>query len=317
MKKGGHKNIREYFGDYLRLCRSVKNLRPETIRGYEEVFRVFFNLIPEVKYPDDLTEKNMTLFLERLQERPRIIGRGQIVRGIRSSTINTYRARLDAFFKYLESREVVTHSPFRNIKKPTVKYEDRREVFKKDFEKIIGAIRVESQNPFLMRRNLAIIYLLFYCGIRRGEIVGIQLMDLDIGKRMLTVRGETSKSKITRQVPLHPDMVMYLEDYLLERKKKKYQSGYLFMSDTGDNGLTIYGYTHLVRSLIRKTGVKFHLHKFRHTFATNLVRGRVDVYAIQRLLGHKDLRMTEKYLRSSIAEDFRSSINKLSIENMG
>lgn len=310
------KNIREYFNEYIRLCHYSKGLRPATIRGYEATAKVFFEIMPEVQTPDDLAEENITLFLERLKKRSRIVGKGKVVNGIKQSTANTYRSKLDAFFKWLEAKEIIMNSPFKHISKPRVEYVDRREVFRKDFEKIISTIRLESQNPLLMRRNLAIIYLLFYCGLRRGEIVGLLVMDLDMDKRMLTIRGETSKSKATRQVPLNPNVVLYLEDYLLERRKRNYKTSSLFVSGNEDTGLSIFGYVHLVRTLVKKSGVQFHLHKLRHTFASNLVRGKVDVYAIQRLLGHTDIRMTQKYLRSTTAEDFRSAVDKLSIENM-
>ena len=132
-------------------------------------------------------------------------------------------------------------------------------------------------------------------------------------KKTITVRAETSKSKRSRVVPIHPTLYLYLQEYIKERNKDNYKTEYLIVSSGGDRGLSTHGLKHWVNRLIALSGVKFHLHRFRHTFACNLAKQNISILKIRDLMGHKSIKMTEVYLRSIITEDLRNDINKLSI----
>ena len=64
------------------------------------------------------------------------------------------------------------------------------------------------------------------------------------------------------------------------------------------------------------SGVKFHLHRFRHTFTHNLAAKNDSAVKIQKLLGHSDLRMTQRYLRSLTPEDMREDVDRLNIDDL-
>ena len=83
-----------------------------------------------------------------------------------------------------------------------------------------------------------------------------------------------------------------------------------------DRRLTLHGFKHWVERVIKLSGVKFHLHRFRHTFATNLAMQNAGVIKIQKLMGHSDIKITQTYLRSVSTEDMREDVNKLSFENL-
>jgi integrase/recombinase XerD len=115
-------------------------------------------------------------------------------------------------------------------------------------------------------------------------------------------------------VPINLHLKRNLTDYLGERKKQGYKNQYLFVSSISDHQLTRHGLKHWVEKLCRLSGIKFHIHRFRHTFATNLAMQNVGVVKIQKLMGHNDLKMTQTYLRSVCPEEMHEDVNKLSFE---
>ncbi len=155
--------------------------------------------------------------------------------------------------------------------------------------------------------------MLFFCGLRKGEFISLRVTDIDLQKRLLTVRAETSKSKRYRYIPIHPTLLLHLEEYLRERNRYGYKTQDLLVSSVGDRGLSRYGLKHWTRTLSDRSGVKFHLHRLRHTFACNLAKKDVHIVKIQKLMGHSDCKMTLSYLRSVTCEDTRSDIDGLTI----
>jgi integrase len=108
----------------------------------------------------------------------------------------------------------------------------------------------------------------------------------------------------------------HLQEYLSVRKAKGYKTPLLFSSHSADIGLTSHGLKHWVARITKLSGVRFHVHRFRHTFATNLAMQDVGIIKIQKLMGHADIKMTQTYLRSVSTEDMREDVNKLSFENL-
>jgi site-specific recombinase XerD len=107
---------------------------------------------------------------------------------------------------------------------------------------------------------------------------------------------------------------MDLQDYLDQRKK--YKTPWLFVSLNQDKELSMDGLINWTRRLNKLSGVKFHLHQFRHTFASNLATNGVGAIQLLKLLGHTDLRMTQVYVRSVNSEDLRSVVNGLSFDKL-
>ncbi len=198
-------------------------------------------------------------------------------------------------------------------KPPRVTYEDRRALDHESIKKIISAISLHSSNALILKRDTAMVYLLSFTGIRLGEFISLEASDVDMKNRILRIRGETSKSKIARQIPIQDILFLHLEEYIKERNKRGYTTYHFFVSSHGDWGLTRHGLKNWVKSLIKKSGVKFHLHRFRHTFATDLAENDTNLFKVQKLLGHKDIRMTMVYVRSMKPEDLREDVNKLTL----
>ncbi len=308
--------LQKLFEDYILECEYIAVLRPETIRGYRNTFNVMMNAMPEITL-EMLEPHTIRLLFKKLRERERKVGTKMMNTGIKTSTAATYRTKLNHFFKWLVAHKFLLKNPFDDMPYIRPMYADLRWLRKEEVEKIIGAVVTANyKNVFLSKRNLLIIYIFLFCGLRKGELLGLQVRDIDLDRKELTVRAETSKSKRSRIVPMNSKVLLQLKDYLQERNKRKLISPYLLVSDNLDHKFTNHGLKHLVNLLVRRSGVKFHPHRFRHTFAMNLLKQGCDIVKIQQLLGHTDLRMTAMYLRCIPVSEMRNGLERFSVDNM-
>ena len=99
-------NLQTLFDVYISESKYSKRLRPQTIKGYQEVFQTFQKIVPEVKSVSELTARSVAEFFRRVSIRKRKIGDETRV-GIKASTTDTYYRKLMVFFRWLENNEYV------------------------------------------------------------------------------------------------------------------------------------------------------------------------------------------------------------------
>ena len=141
-------------------------------------------------------------------------------------------------------------------------------------------------------KHKTIIMLTYACGLRVSEVVSLKIKHID-GQRK-TVYLEDAKGKIDRVVSLSPNMLIMLREYY-----KQYQpKDYLFEGQFKDKHLSERSMQQVIQAAKRKAGIKQDgsMHMLRHSFATHLLDKGIDVVFIQKLLGHKDIKTTLRYL---------------------
>lgn len=304
--------LQQLFKEFAVECQYSRKLRPETVRGYKAVFALFLRIMPEVCNLETLTPEMLNEFFRRIETRQRIVGK-KPTSGVRKSTIKTLWSKLNVFFVWLRIRGLIIESPLAHIRPPHVSYDDFRRLQDHEINKIYSAIARHSSSSLMSRRDTMMVSLLLFCGVRKGEFISLQVKDIDLYKNEITVRGETSKSKKTRVLKLHPTLALHIREYLKERNAHNLKTENLIVTTKKDQGLTRHGLHHWVKSLITKSGVKFHLHQFRHTFACKLCEANVNVFKVQKMMGHTDVAMTMKYARSMKTEDMAEDIGKITI----
>jgi integrase/recombinase XerC len=149
-------------------------------------------------------------------------------------------------------------------------------------------------------RDLAIFELLYGCGLRISELVGMNLDDFDFNERWIRVRG---KGKKERQVPYTGKAAAALERYLTVRQPDGDSAQALFLNHRG-SPLTDRGARGIVKFYAGMiTGdSSIHPHSLRHAYATHLLSDGADLRAIQELLGHARLSTTQKYTQVSLGD---------------
>jgi integrase/recombinase XerD len=145
-------------------------------------------------------------------------------------------------------------------------------------------------------RDRAIAGLMVFCGLRAGEVLALQVKDVDIGGRWLLVRGKGAKE---RRVPLDVDVAGMIQTYLLAERPETTSTA-LFVVAKGPNRgrpLSAAGLRTIFRYHRTKAGVPAgHPHALRHTFGTSLAEAGVDLAVMQALLGHAHIDTTARYV---------------------
>ena len=306
-------DLHTLFAEYLEECRYTRRLSLETVRGYREVWKNFTQQMPEIRSADDLRQFSATTFFRRLENRRRLVGTQMKRTGVKASTVATYGRRLRCFFEWLRVQKIIAENPINLESLPKPAYHDNRALKRREIEKIIAAITQSSKNTFLLRRDLAMVNVFLYCGLRRSELLRLKVCDVDAVRGTIEVNGITSKSKRTRTIPVARVALQSIDEYLKARKERGYTCAYLWTSDNRDRRFTEHGLKHWVTRIARLSGQTFHVHQFRHSCACGLAKNKNNIALIKKFLGHGDLRMTETYLRSLGVDDMKESLSDMSL----
>lgn len=299
--------------EFLFECQYAQKLQPNTLKGYRNVLELFMKLNPDITLKE-INSRLVVTFFNRLETRERVVGKGVIKTGIKLSTVATYRGKLNPFFSWLKNKGYIADNPFDFIAYRSPRYEDKKFLKREDIERILTAVIMNAgNNLFLLKRNILLFSLLVYCGLRKEELLRLQVRDIDTTKKELTVRAETSKSGTSRVMPLHPQIILHLKDYKTQRSKLTCE--YLFVSSRKDSRLTSEGLNHLVNKIRDKSKVNFHLHQFRHTFAVNFLVQNHNIVKLKQLLGHKSISMTVIYLRCLPTKELAGDVAQMDIGN--
>ena len=173
-------------------------------------------------------------------------------------------------------------------------------------EEVIRMVNYYKGTKFLVVRNRLILIILFDTGIRNTELCNIKMADLR--ENAISIFG---KGKKTRYVPITPAIEKWLMKYLTVREKyikdkSGYREDYLFLSQKG-KPLTKATIERVVMNCKVPCGVRKEIrcspHTCRHYYAQKQLRNGCDVYTVSRLLGHKNITITKRYLQSIQDED--------------
>jgi len=148
-------------------------------------------------------------------------------------------------------------------------------------------------------RDLALLAVMYGCGLRVSEVAGLNLADIDMGGAEIRVRGKGGKERVA---PIPDGVHTLLSDYLDQRMgHADINQQALFLNRSGGR-LSVRGIQRMLKKRALATGADVSVtpHRLRHSFATDLLVGGVDLRAIQELLGHASLSTTERYTHLDI-----------------
>lgn len=157
-----------------------------------------------------------------------------------------------------------------------------------------GNAREDKQSYFYWR-DFLMIALLYVTGVRREELTGIKLADIDMRQGLIRVLGKGNKERV---VPIGETTSADLKQYLTKREQflgeKDVLPGALFLNRLG-GALSVRSVDRLVKKFGRGEGLDFTPHTLRHSFATHLMENGADLMLIKEILGHASLSTTQKY----------------------
>ncbi|MDO8643813.1 MAG: tyrosine-type recombinase/integrase, partial [bacterium] len=147
-------------------------------------------------------------------------------------------------------------------------------------------------------RDIAILYLMIFCGLRSCEVLSLETEDIDLIDDQLRIKGKGQKERL---MPLSKAVRKALVHYLdYERPETNHKRCFVVLKGANrGQPMTAEGLRKLFRNQRRKSVKRAHAHLFRHTFATNLIREHVSLPVVQKLMGHSDIEVTMGYIHMS------------------
>lgn len=198
-------------------------------------------------------------------------------------TVDNVRRNISSFFSWLEEEDYILKSPMRRIHKIKTKQQVKETISDEAIEQL--------RDHCNCLRDLAIIDLLYSTGIRVGELVNLNVSDVDFDARECVVFGKGDKE---RKVYFDAKSKIHLQEYLNSRKDN---NPALFVTlDAPHDRLKINGVEIRIRRLGRTLHMeRIHPHKFRRTMATRAIDKGMPIEQVQKLLGHSQIDTTMQY----------------------
>lgn len=239
---------------------------------------------------------------------------GNIKNNWQSSTVNIKHITYKCFFNWCISQGYMTSNPMNDIPKPKKDKKIPPKLTKQQALRILDvAYNMPYRTKFLRYRNHAMLATCLYAGLRRMELLTLKYADVDIENMTIFIR--CGKGRKDRIIPMSSTLANILGEYLKERAKIKAEIPEFFVTRNGSNRIEIFSFTWYMKRFQRISGIKFSLHKLRHTFATLMIEGGCDIYSLSKMMGHSDITTTTIYLAASV-EHLRAQMVKHPLNNL-
>ena len=216
---------------------------------------------------------------------------------ISNSSINRKISALKSFYKFLEKTEDITKNPLQGHHALKIQKKAITPFSKKELENL--KILLRRGTSFEEIRDYLIVELLYTTGIRRAELVSIELSDIHIERKVMKVIGKRKKE---RYLPLLDFTIELIKKYVDLRKEFEVQHNRLFITSKGKPiyDSLVYKVVNTYFNLV-STKDKKSPHVLRHAFATHMLDEGADLHAVKELLGHASLASTQIYTQSSLS----------------
>ena len=280
-------NLIKHFADYLRLELSLSD---NSVEAYCHDVGLFLQYLEAEKLSTeigDIKQKTIENFFAYLYDlNIGATSQARILSGLKS------------FWRYLTQEEIADKDPTLLIPSPTLGRHLPEVLTYEEIQKMIDSIDLSQPNG---HRNKAMIEVMYGCGLRVSELIGLQISDIYKKDGFLRIFGKGSKERL---VPIGDSslkiLFQYIEGARLHINVKPKFTDTVFLNSRG-TGLTRQMVFLIVKDLAEKNGITKTIspHTFRHSFATHLLEGGANLLAVQQMLGHASVSTTEIYTHIS------------------
>jgi integrase/recombinase XerD len=278
--------------DFLSYLELERGLSRNTLNAYRTDL---------LQYGDFLAEHE----LDALEARPAEIGdfladlaTGNGRPACSAATVHRKTACLRSFYKHLRRDELIGDDPTAALSAPRRAKKLPQVLNYAEVQRLLAAPR--GSEPTTLR-DRALLEVMYACGLRASETIGLEMSDIDLREGLLRARGKGSKERI---VPLGRKAIAAISAYLRGGRPKlipaERHEARLFVNFRG-GPLSRQGLYKIVQRHAREAGLAGQMspHTLRHSFATHLLAGGCDLRAVQEMLGHADIATTQMYTHLS------------------
>ena len=274
-------NIIDKYKTYIRLEKGLSDNTEEAYIDDLNKLAGFIANIPEISF-FTLSYKDLQQFVAQLNDIG-ISARSQarIISGVKS------------FYRFLLIEDYITSDPTELLESPKIGQTLPDILTENEINNLINSIDLSKAEG---QRNRAMLEVLYSCGLRVSELIGLQYSNVYFDEQFIIVRGKGDKQRL---VPISQKAITDIKNYLIDRNRLKIQKGYedtLFLNRRG-SGLTRVMVFLIIKEQAKIAGIrkKISPHTLRHSFATHLLEGGANLRAIQMMLGHESITTTEIY----------------------
>jgi integrase/recombinase XerD len=268
---------------YVRNLKLVRNYSPNTVEAYQRDLQYLLDYCEHAgRSPLSLELNDLQHFAASIHEHGLgATSQARILSGVRS------------FYRYLLQEGYIDSDPSELLESPQIGQHLPEVLSTEEVDMLEASIDVSTPEG---HRNRAIIEILFSCGLRVSELVGMKLSNIFRDEMFLRITGKGRKERL---VPLSERALQELDNWFAVRRTMNIKPGeedYVFLNRRG---------AHLTRTMIlimikrqaKEAGIEKTIspHTLRHSFATELLKGGADLRFIQAMLGHEDIGTTEIY----------------------
>jgi len=274
---------------FLQFLQVEKRYSLHTIRSYQNDLDQFHSYLSENGIPDnprEIASHQIRAWIVSLMES-----------GISSVSVHRKISCLRGFFRYLRKEGIVKNDPLEKVVLPKRKKTLPVFVAEESLNTLLD--NNNFGDDFSGLRNRTIIEMLYFTGMRRSELTGLQNKDVDLQGATLKVTGKRNKQRI---IPLTKPFIIRLKEYIRSRNEvaETGNEGWFFITDKGNKLYDRFVYNVVKEYLSMVTTIeKKSPHILRHTFATHMLNRGADLNAIKEFLGHANLSATQVYTHNT------------------
>lgn len=287
--------LKEYIAQYELYLSVERNLSVKSIKAYLSDLNGLLEWY-RTQTLEQVTKENLRIYLESLASHNHL----------HDSTIKRKYISIKAFFNYLVQKEALALSPLSGFGKH---FKTARRIPKtlsvSEVEKLLNSPQEDMKRlhtdfrKWICTRNNAIIELLYVIGIRIGELVSIDLENIDLAERTILIFGKGRKERLL--YISSTEVIQKIEAWLSVRENLHPQSNSLFINKYGER-LSIYSIEDIYSKYRDMSNIskKSTPHYLRHSFATHLLNNGADLRSVQEILGHTSVSTTQIYTEVSV-----------------
>ena len=271
---------------YWLLSLQVDAYSPFTLEAYQDRVGLFIGFIEKqgITKLDKIERSHVRMFLLALQQKK-----------LAPATINAYYRAIQSFFTWQQREGSITATPLLNMQAPKVPEKTPQPASNED---IANLLLLTSGKLFYDVRNRALILLFLDTGLRLSEMTSIKLKDLNLDTGNVKVMGKGAKERtVTFGKTARASLMKYM--FLREERVKEKYRDCLWITE-GGKPLMRDGIRTIFKRLCQRAGItdaRHGPHTLRHNFATMSIRNGANLFYVQALMGHSDLKMTRRYAK--------------------
>lgn len=266
---------------YLQHLLVEKGLSENTLTAYANDISDFLSFLATRSFPlEDTTDQTLFLYIVDVRRL-----------GLSGRSLARRLSALRGLFSFACREKVFAANPAEFLENPKFARTLPEVLTREEMTAVLNSPDLADRLGF---RDRTMLELLYACGLRASELVGLHALNFDPAANVLRVFGKGAKERL---VPIHAEAARFLTDYV-NHWRPLFSPGEpaLFLNRSG-KGLTRIALWKIVQRHVQRAGILRPIspHTFRHSFATHLLEGGADLRSVQMLLGHSDISATEVY----------------------